>query len=37
MRVFPAEFFANGAPLEVKRQGPQPGDINRRTTHIRVR
>ncbi|MEQ1858675.1 MAG: cyclic nucleotide-binding domain-containing protein [Chthoniobacteraceae bacterium] len=37
MRVYPAEFFANGAPFEVKRQGPQPGDIDRRTTHIRLR
>ena len=37
MRVFPAEFFANGAPFDVMRQGPQPGDIDRRTTHIKVR
>lgn len=37
MRVYPAEFFSNGVPLEVKRQGPQPGDIDRRTTHIRLK
>jgi CRP-like cAMP-binding protein len=37
MRVYPAEFFSNGVPFEVKRQGPQPGDIDRRTTHIRLR
>jgi CRP-like cAMP-binding protein len=37
MRVYPAEFFANGAPFEVKQQRPQPGDIDRRTTHIRLR
>lgn len=37
MRVYPAEFFANGAPFDVCRQGPQPGDIDRRTTHIKIR
>ena len=37
MRVYPADFFSNGAPTEVRRQGPQPGDINRRTTHVRVK
>jgi len=37
MRVYPAEFFANGAPFDVCKQGPQPGDIDRRTTHIKLR
>lgn len=37
MRVYPAEFFANGAPFDVMRQGPQSGDIDRRTTHIKLR
>jgi len=36
-RVYPADFFAQGTPIEVKAQGSQPGDINRRTTHIRIK
>ena len=36
MRVYPAEFFASGAPLATKHQRAGAGEADRRTTHVRV-